>query len=302
MKTRNRLFATLLGALALAALLATPSAARAQAAPVLDTLTIRVWPEFDQPSALVFLVGKVTDTTATPTTLVFPLPPGAQINAVAYTDPTTGDLITAQYTQQSSGITLTTPNGSYWVEFYDPALKIDGSQRTYSLSFAAPYDVNMVVWEVQQPAGASAFSVEPAGGVTTTDQFGLPTYTNNRLGVKAGDMLTLNLSYTKTDNTLTIDTLPPSDTSAGGSVPSTTQGTAATTTGSPSTLVIALLIVGGVALIGGGVFWYVRSSARPSARRRPPAGGGGKNFCTQCGKPVQPADQFCRHCGAKLKG
>lgn len=56
MGLKPRLFAALvIGSL----IAATPLAARAQDAPTLATLTIQLWPEFDQPSVLVFYVGSI---------------------------------------------------------------------------------------------------------------------------------------------------------------------------------------------------------------------------------------------------
>ena len=105
----------------------------AQAAdpPRLSLLTIRVWPEFDRPGVLVFLVGQTAPGVTLPAELKFTLPPGATVNAVAYID-STRNVLTDQVPQSVDGqnVSITTPNGNFHIEFYDPALKIEDGARS----------------------------------------------------------------------------------------------------------------------------------------------------------------------------
>ena len=285
--------------LLVAALLLAAPTAHAQEPIALDSLTVRIWPEFDQPSALVFLIGQVASGTPLPAELRFSLPLSATIHAVAFVDEISGDLLAAEYRQEGNEVVVTSPNGSFWVEFYDTALQAEGQQRTYALTWTAPYAIATLTYEVQSPYGAQGLAVEPAGGAFSTDDFGLPLYTLARNGIAAGEALELRLTYTKADNRLTADQL---SSAAGESIPQTDAAATATGTGIPP-LAVALLAAGGLLILGGVGYWFFQT-VRPFSRRAAPTpqvkSGGG--FCPQCGRPAQPGDRFCRHCGARLRG
>lgn len=287
--------------LLVAALLLAAPTAHAQEPITLASLTVRIWPEFDQPSALVFFIGQVAGGTPLPAELRFSLPTGATVHAVAFIDESGGGLLSAQYRQEGSEIVVTSPNGSFWVEFYDAALQVEGQQRTYALAWTAPYAIATLTYEVQSPYGAQGLAVEPAGGALSTDDFGLPLYTIARNGIAAGETLELRMTYSKADNRLTADQLSPA---AGESIPQATTGTAvADARAGVSPLAVALLAAGGLLILGGAGYWFFQT-VRPFSRRTAPTpqakGGGG--FCPQCGRPAQAGDRFCRHCGARLRG
>jgi hypothetical protein len=267
--------------------------ARAQEPPVIDMLTVRVWPEFDQPSALVFYVGEVAQGTALPVELRLPLPPGVTVSAAAYLDSATGTLLQAESTQEGSELVVTSPNGTFWVEFYDAALQVDGDQRSYTLALTAPATINTLTYEVQSPYGARGLEVQPAGGTTGTDQYGLPVYSVTQSAVAAGSPLTLSFTYTKRGSALTVEQIPAGQSTSGGSgeaVPPASSGRGI------SPLVWVLAGAGVALVIGGAAYWFLlRRSAGGQAAV------GGRGFCTTCGKPVRAGDRFCRHCGAKLK-
>jgi len=276
--------------------------AHAQDDVTLATLRVQIWPEYDQPSALVIVDGRTTENVATPIDLRIPLPPGVTLHAVAYPDSATGNLLNAQYEASEDGVTLTSPNGQFLLEYYDGSLAFDGNTRRYTLAFEVPYDVEQFVWEVQQPAGASGLTLDTGATVQrTTGAMGLLVQRVVVGAASAGETVTISFSYTKPARTLSIDRLNP-----GGDVSSPqVEGS-----GQPTVLMVALL-AGGLALVGAGVYWYVEQTRRPQ-RRRPggrarPASGrkknaapGGRRFCTSCGEAARPGDKFCRNCGKRL--
>jgi len=311
MITKIRILA---GAAILAAALCLPPGMASAQTPVhLSQLTIRLWPEFDRSGVLAFFVGHTADDVALPAELKFTLPPNATVNAVAYIDAASGgpsdDL---PHNIDGSTISLTTPNGSFHIEFYDPALVIEKQQRSYRFTWQANYTIDQLSWEVQHPAGATNFKVEPQGGSTITDDNGLATYQLGTGGLAAGQAATIVVSYGKQTDTFTIDTL------RGG-------GTAASTAPQPagnSTLIIigavvlAALIVSGVvvAMCGGfaGISRRLAGAPAQEVRERKPRGRAakklgkkpppGQRFCPQCGQAALPGDLFCRSCGTKLHG
>lgn len=278
--------------------------ARAQEDITLETLRVQIWPEYDQPAALVIVSGQTAEGVETPVDITFPLPPDVTLNAVAYTDPASGEAFIAQYEEQGGAVTLNSPNGQFLLEYYDNSLAFEGDVRRYTLSFEMPYDVERLMWEVQQPVNASNLTLDTSGSQEQgTDATGLPVRLAVEGPVEAGQTVTLGLSYEKSDETLSIDQLaapgavePPPEVDAGG----------------PSTLVIVLVVLGGLAIIGGSVYWYMQQTRRPQPRRRAastrrsPKGGTrggaprGQRFCTNCGEAALPGDKFCRNCGERL--
>jgi hypothetical protein len=268
-----RVLAVLVALLALSA----PRPALAQEPVTLDTLQIRLWPEFDRPSMLIFLAGQVAEGVPVPVELRFTLPPGAEVNAVAYIDPATNSLLNAPYQLDGGVLALTSPNGTFHVEFYDAGLDVRGEERAYALDWAMGYPVEGAVLEVQQPPGARDFVVEPGGGIEVADQYGLTTYRVLIGPLAADEPVGISVRYARSIADLTVDLLEQP--------------------GQPRWVFIVLTVVG-VGLIGGGVWWWLR----PARRRRSSRGPKAARYCTQCGTPVRAGDKFCRNCGAKLRG
>lgn len=263
--------------------------ARAQGSVSLASLTIRVWPEYDQSAALVFYVGKAAEGTTLPAELRFQMPPGAVLNATAYVEDQTGSLLTVPSKVEGNIVTITSPNGSFHVEFYDPELKVEGDQRSYSLVWQGDYSVDLLTVEVLQPVGARNMTIEPAGGSWTADSQNLQTYAAGQGGVQAGQQIPISISYAKSDNTLTVDALAPA--SPGGAA----QSTSAPFTISWQMIGLSVLIVALLAGIGGAVYYFRRRQGAVQA-----SAGTGRRFCTSCGHAAGAEDRFCRNCGARL--
>jgi len=307
-------------ALLLVTVLASPRLARAQddggegAAITLARLRIELWPEFDRPNVLVIYSGQVAGASGE-VTLTFAMPPGATFNAAAYTDPQTGDLLQAQSTVEGGAVTMTSPNGTFHVEFYDPHFDTSLAERSYTYTWGGDYAVASLDWFVQQPPTAQGFATEPAGAASS-GSFGL-TYQVVAVGeIAAGETASVTLRYTKTDDTLTADLLPSPSAAPEESIPqesSVPPGAINTTT-----VLVTLLVLAGIGLIGGGLYLYNRSReegeeallpratqrrrGRRRSGRRVAASGSAPRFCTHCGTPVaDPSDRFCRHCGAPLR-
>jgi len=261
--------------------------AQAAAPPHLGQLTIRLWPEFDQPAVLVFLVGQTAQGTPLPAQLTFNLPPGAQVNAVAYLDPS-GNLLNMQDTLSGQSLSVTTPNGSLHIEFYD-TLPISGAARDYRFTWQQPIAVDALSWEVEQPAASTGFQVEPTGTIGA-DENRLPVTQIQSGAVDANQAVSVHLSYTNSTGTLSHDALS----TAQAAAPPAAQPAGP----SNASLLIAVVIMALAVVISAAMYFRSTRPARVSAEPAKKAAG---RFCPQCGQAARPGDQFCRKCGTKLR-
>ncbi len=179
--------------------------AQAQTEITIDQLLIRIWPEFDRPAALVFWSGVMDADTVLPVALTFTLPEGATINAVAYEE--NGSLYNAGFDVQGGELAMVSPNGTFHIELYDPAIQVEGTQREYIAVWQSGYAVRELVWEVQQPPDVRALQVSPGTATLGTDQLGLTSFRVAADPVEAGERVTLTVQYPREGAALTVDLL-----------------------------------------------------------------------------------------------
>ncbi|MDX1616505.1 MAG: hypothetical protein R3300_19500, partial [Candidatus Promineifilaceae bacterium] len=128
-------------------------------ATALEQVAVDIWPDFDRPATLVLLT-MTRPANAGEQTLRLPLPPGADVNAVARISPS-GDLVTDQITADESTpgvLAVTTASPQIRVEYYVP-YQADDQQRQIAFEWAADLTVEELVVSVQQPAAAADFEL-----------------------------------------------------------------------------------------------------------------------------------------------
>lgn len=303
----------LLCALAFATLLVPAIPAQAQTGIRLASLHIDLWPEFDQPSMLVILDGVLRPDVALPAAITVRLPSGVESpNAVAMRD-ASGQLVDASYTtsrmDDTLAVVVTAEFPEFRVEYYDARLSLAGSARSFAFQWSPEYGVDSATVRVQEPVGARQMAFEPALASSGAADFGLNYYGGSLGPLAAGQAVTLQLSYTKADARLSVE-------SVSASAPVGAPAAAPQPASASFPWPVALAAGGGL-LIGGGVYyWNQRRAARskvkshprrhraraaPSAaavveRQRLPSAA---RFCTQCGQALLTGDRFCRNCGAR---
>jgi hypothetical protein len=286
--------------------------ALAQGGSALDTLTVELWPEFDRPSALVILSGTLAAQAPTEVTLAIPAASGGP-HAVAVVD-AAGNLINTQYTTANQGnnilLTIQLDRPNFHVEYYDPALAIEGDRRDYLFQWQPPGSVGNAALRVQEPFGATDLSAEPALTPSGAGEFGL-TYYGAALGsLQAGQAISLRLTYSKSSPALSSD-------SVGAGVPVAVDPVEPAALELDSTTLIWAGAAAGVLAILIGAFFYVKRAGdareqKPAAGRRrhrgrrtasvePGTMDSAAGYCTQCGHPRSVGDRFCRNCGAALR-
>jgi hypothetical protein len=282
--------------------------AQAQEAPLFESLTIDLWPEYDRADMLVIYKGELSPEVSLPVEVTLRIPVEAGEPAVVAVGPDARSVADSVFDTQVMGEWLdvsfiaTTPAIQF--EYYDPRLVKDGSLRTFDYVWPGDYGVNKLVLQVQQPMGATNFVVSPPMGRMVQDQVGF-TYDIIEVGeLEQGETFELGVSYEKETDALSVQSLQiqPSATLEPGS-------------SNPFNLDqpwVWFLIGLGVVLIGGGAYWYWRTGqqdTQPKKRRQRRAAGpnqvgvpeGKAVYCHQCGKRAMPGDQFCRTCGTRLR-
>lgn len=270
----------------------------------MTSLTISLWPEYDEPALLVIYRGQFAGDASSPLPVEFRIPAEAgQPGAVAYLDER-GQLLTLEYTTRPEGdwvvVAFELPARDLQLEYYVP---LPGSpapgQRAFTYTYVADYAVATLDLKVQEPPGSQGFKLEPAADSVVQEADGL-----NYHGITAGPMLqndtvTWSVSYEKTTSALTVDAFQSSETPT---APRESEGV------SGILIAVAGLIV--LAAVGVGAFWLGRRTqpAAPSKRRR-----GGKKghsaqpaaqdaaFCFKCGARLRPDADFCHQCGAAVR-
>ena len=289
--------------------------ASAQEVVPLKWLDIRLWPEYDSPQLLVILEGE----TAQPhQTVLFPLPAGASVHAVA-TTADDGTLVDNAWEQITSpeGVDLIsiTPEGPQFHLEYYTTLPTEGGRRTIDFVLPARYiSADNAAVEIVLPPTAEDVAVDPSA--TPSDD---PASTEHVLLRKVGAMsgeqdLSQSVSYNNPSGALTVANQPPQ--AAPPAVENTAPPTAPPETTSNRNLILWGLAGLAVLLIAGGAFglWQSRRSENsPSPAvseltgRRKSKRSGGKQpggvsrdrFCRRCGAEFTSGDRFCRKCGEK---
>jgi len=295
------------------AMMVFPSLVAGQGQPELASLEVDLWPEYDRPTVLVIYRIGLPSTIALPIELNLRIPAAAGApNAVAAKQPD-GSLITVPYESSTEGdwttLTFTATTPETQLEYYDPGLNKEGSQREFSFTWPGDYAIGNLAIQVQQPFDATEMNISPDMGPGERGADGLIYYTGEYGALNAEQTFNTSVSYNKESDTLTstnlsVDPISPVDDSAQGR------------SRLMSNLPYVLGGLGILLLVGGG-FWYWQSSRNKAEQvRRPrhksagqrqpapnqvPASGLENIYCHQCGKRAGPGDKFCRACGTQLR-
>lgn len=266
----------------------------AQGETAVESLSVQIWPDYDQPNVLVLLMAELTDVTPLPATVTIPLPPEATVHVVAYL--TEDGVLTDDiaYTETADSVTLTTVTPSFRVEYYYPYL-VDGDQHSFTFNWQGEMAVNQMSVSVQQPASAVDLVTEPeATAVSMQQSDGLTYHTLPLESVAAGQDYDVSIRYQMASPLLTVNRLQNQVSSATAVAPAATVPTA-----TPSWALYLAAV--GTALIGIAMFWQAYNSRQKRQRPVPRKQADKASFCHNCGQRRQLNDQFCRHCGTALK-
>lgn len=280
-----------------------PVAVQAQTTLHLGSVSVDLWPEYDQPGVLVIYHLELTGGTSLPAALQMRIPAAAQVNAVAIVDPNKG-LVNAPYQNTVQGdwatLSITTNSLQVQVEYY-VGLNKNGTTRHIEYVWPGDNPVDTLEVNFLLPPAANLVKIDPSPLSNAPGQGGLTNYLVRTANPPVGQSFIVTIEYERQTDELGIASLPVQAISTPG----------ANTPGHASTSSVLSWVLGGlgVLLVVGGVVGFIglrRSSHAPARRNKHSTPivdetGSESIYCSECGKRAQPGDIFCRTCGARLK-
>ncbi len=295
--------------------LATPGFAQGPVS--LQDLSIKLWPEFDDPRLLVIIDGKLLQSEPD---VVVPVPSGAFINAVA-SQQEDGRMLNIAWESGTgaSGNDIITvhPQGQHFrIEYYVP-LTIKDDERVIDFELPAnTFNAANAVIEVLLPPESSDIVLDPPADISQQTADGAWLYQVSLETVTAEQIIHQRLSYRNPTGALTMPETP-KEPAANAPTPAPVQAPAATPGQGPDWLLIGLAAAAVVLIALGGYGLWRTSRPVPepvtppesrtgkrkhkSRKQASTAPAGKDRYCRNCGTPFLPDDRFCRKCGAKRR-
>jgi len=284
-----------------------PTRTLAQGNVTIGEMTVQLWPEYDHPDMLVMYSFTLAAGSVLPADVQVRIPANADLNAVAKVED--GSMVNVPYDApikdgDSVIIKLQIDDlSSYRVEYYAP-LEKNGAARSYNLVWDADYSIDSLYIQFQQPPTATNLKSTPALPNVSPVSGGIHYHDLDVGELAAGNSFTWSLSYEKTNDDLTVSSMP---VEAGGGTLPDANATLSSFSLSDS---LPLILVGiGILLIAGGLIYFFlaekRNTASEDGRKRhlpSAATAGGNIYCHECGSRASSGDKFCRSCGAKFRG
>jgi hypothetical protein len=280
-------------------LLVFPASVQAQNAVTFESLNVRLWSEYDQPSMLVIYDFDLTADTTLPAKVDLRIPAAANITAVAFLEGSEyknteflGPVEDGDWQIVTVFVkTLTT----YHLEYYQP-LQRDGADRSFTYQWNGAYLIKNFRVEIQLPDDSTAVKATPMLPFVPNQPFlsGSASVSN----LEAGETYQVDLDYSRISEAPIVPAVSPQ---VAASEP-ITQDTAGRITLDNLPYILAGV---GVLLIVSAIYYFWRSNsvqtARPRKRQHGTKGESTQIYCHECGARANGEDRFCRTCGSKLR-
>lgn len=289
--------------------LSLPTQVNAQGGVKLDSISVALWAEYDQPSMLVINEFVVSEDTPLPAKVTLRFPSDGNLIAVAYED--NGQLVNAPVespVEQGDWQTITLNVQSYApyrIEYYQP-LERDGNKRSFYFHWLGDYPAKNFELQVQIPADSANATSSPALASLERSSDGLYLIgTISESNLRMGQSFPFKIEYERESESLT------SPGAANQVQPSEpiNENTAGRVSVNQIPWIIGFF---GLAMIAIALMSYWRSlrgtssPSTSSGRRRTRSTAGMADsshatYCHECGTRSMPGDRFCRTCGSKLR-
>jgi hypothetical protein len=285
-------------ALIIPLLLLFPLSAQAQNNIQIESLTVRLWPEYDQPSMLIIYDIEIAPDTPLPAVLDIRVPRDGNIIAVAYID---GDqLLNTEYAgpneQDEKWQVITVfirESATYRLEYYQPLTRA-GNERSFGYQWTGDYPIKNFRVEVQAPGDSTALKSTPMMPFAPNQPFLSGSASTS---LDAGEIYQLELSYTRTSDQTVVSPASPQVTAS----EPVTEDTAGRVTLNSLPYILGAV---GVILIIGAVYYFRQMNSTTTSKprkRQQKQEGDSQTYCHECGTRAHTEDRFCRTCGTKLR-
>lgn len=274
--------------------------ARAQDEVHLSSVSVNIWPEYDQAAVLVIYHITLAPDTPLPATLSLHIPAQAFLNAVAVLDPVSG-LVNADYERSVEGewavLEITASTLQVQVEYYDALVKI-GDQRNIIFEWAGDYALGTIEINFLEPLDSKNVRIVPPPLESALNAEGLMNHIIWANDLSVGQSFIVVIDYERDTDQVTNANQPVEAVVPPGS----------DTPGHISMIgLLPWLLAGiGVLLLGAsvtGLLVWQKGDREVSTRKRHaprPIKTEESVYCPRCGKRAAAGDTFCRTCGARL--
>jgi hypothetical protein len=267
----------------------------------LESVSLLLLPEYDQPSVYVIYEINLEESLPLPDTLLIEVPAEANIlNVLNFT--LQGRPVELSYEESQIGfwkeLRLSPTAYRIRIAIQDPNLVRQGNERQYEHQWLSIYPVNALSVMVRRPQGASEIVSQPTLNVLEDLLEGYQYYSADFGPVPAGELFTLILSYSK--DTGAFSSLPvapavPIDHAAQGRTPS------------PVSVILWLLLTSVAIMIIIALYHLWVRASLADKHERLVHGVGILNpekqiyFCHECGMRSRLGDSYCSNCGTELR-
>jgi zinc ribbon protein len=282
--------------------LAIPFTVQAQTPIKLSSLQVQLWPEYDQPSMLVIYDFRLPESTKLPVSVSMTFPKEAHLVAVA-SQASDGSLLNTDYigpnvTESLQTITIQIQTSTtYHIEYYQP-LSRTGKQRQFTYLWPGDYAIDDISISIRVPPDTTSIVTDPIMK-STKGADGSSNLIKDFGGLGAGQEFPLQVSYTKTTDTLSV---PAESVQPSKPIGSNTPGRVLLSNYLPYALGAL-----GIAAIAAASIYLLQPHNRYALQKRrshPPrkeTQAKTEIYCHQCGARAEPGDRFCRVCGTRLR-
>ncbi len=291
----------------------------AQDSPVVSSLEISLWPEYDRPEVLIIHQGRLGEDVPLPAPVEFRIPARAgEPAAVAYVGEG-GQRFNQAYTTRLEGdwlvISADLAAAGFQLEYYDELPVGTNGEREFIYTYVADYPITALSLEFQVPPTAEGFAVDPKADMQAEQGDGLTYHLVDAGALDAGEERSWTFSYAKQGPELTFQ---PAASAESAAQPPTSGATQTDVQGSSAVWIFLVAFVALLA-VGVGAYWLgtrsqpppppppSRSKRRGSGRASQPgqlsasSGGDDIRFCYTCGTGLRADSDFCHKCGSPVR-
>jgi hypothetical protein len=192
----------------IALFLAAPFADAVAKEPAIGRWRVAVWPEYDDPGALVIYDGRFKDPSAFPSKSRFFLPKGVVVSDACSLSPE-GQHFCQLFELEDAGewdqVTLWLPFPNFYISFHLPPPDLKNPDRSLDYRILTNHDVEIMEVDIQEPLRATGFSVTPNDHDLEEVRKGYKHLRYSRKNLTPGSEQSFKISYNKTDPKPSVD-------------------------------------------------------------------------------------------------